>query len=101
MAKDKAKNKKHHTLSTLAMCIVVIMVFGYYCFVQYPEIHSQKQQLTAVSLRINKETAKKDQLLREQKGLSSTEYVEGIARDELGLLKPNETVYVDITKNKQ
>jgi len=101
MAKDKAKKKNHHTLSTLAMCVVIMVVAGYYCFIQYPEIHSQKQELTAVNLRINKETAKKDQLVREQKQLSSQEYTENIAREELGLLKPNETVYVDITKNKQ
>jgi cell division protein FtsL len=102
MAKDKAKKKKnHHTLSTLAMCVVVMMVVGYYCFVQYPEIHSQKQQLSAINLQIRKETAKTDQLVRQQKELSSSEYIEKIAREELGLLKPNETVYVDITKNKQ
>ena len=101
MAKDKVKKKKHFTLSALAMCVAILLVVGYYGFIQYPKIRSQEQQLSAINLRISKETVKRNQLIHQQQKMSSEEYIEEIAREKLGLLKPNETVYVDISKNKQ
>lgn len=98
---NNSKNKKGHpALIKIILLFAVAFVVGYYGFIQYPQIRAQKQELVDIHTRISKETTKKDQLVAQSKQESSNEYVEDVARRDLGMLKPNETVYVDIAKNK-
>ncbi len=100
MAKNNKNKKSHSKFIKMILLIATLAVVGYYGLVQYPQIHAQKQQLAEIQTRISKETTKKDQLVAQSKQESYDQYVEDMARRDLGMLKPNETVYIDIAKSK-
>ena len=47
---------------------------------------------------IAEEKQRNADLLQEKENIDSTEYIEQIARDKLGMYLPNERVYIDISK---
>ena len=47
---------------------------------------------------IAQEKQRNAELLEEKENINSTEFIEEIARDKLGMYLPNERVYIDISK---
>lgn len=53
-----------------------------------------RQQLQAVSLEREQQLAEKQRLEQELTDVRSNEYIERVARDKLGLLKPGDYIYL-------
>ena len=49
-----------------------------------------------IQAKIKQEEALKQELLKQEEKVNSDEFVEKIAREELGMVKPGERIFVDI-----
>lgn len=81
-----------------------IIVIGIIIYVLYAVI-SRQQVLSAYKKEeqyyldlIAKEQQRNQELLETKENINSTEFIEEIARDKLGMYLPNERVYIDISK---
>ena len=79
--------------------IIIFIAYAVYIFI------SQQSTLNAYSKEVNKyeteiQNAKntKESLIEMKDNINSTEYIEEIAREKLGMYLPNERVFIDIGK---
>jgi Septum formation initiator len=61
-------------------------------------IRDKSSQITSVNQKIEDEKSKNTELNKQKEQVNSPEYIEKIARDQLGMVKPDEKVFVDINK---
>lgn len=61
------------------------------------EISEKKETLTQVQAQYNEKIAENEELEKVIEGGNEDEYIERIARDSLGYVKPGEKVYYDIS----
>lgn len=81
-----------------------IIIIGIIIYVLYTLI-SRQQVLSAYRKEekhyqnlIAQEQQRNSELLEKKENINSTEFIEDIARDKLGMYLPNERVYIDISK---
>ena len=60
-------------------------------------MNSYKQEASTYSNQIEEANEKNDELKNVKNNINSTEYIENMAREKLGMYLPNERVYIDIT----
>ncbi len=93
----KVKKKKGVQLSHI-VTIAFVVYFGYTFFSQQLKINRYNSQIEMY----NKEIEAKQNLVEyynaQNENISSDEYIESVARERLGLVKPYETVYIDANK---
>ena len=78
--------------------IAVILYFVYVIISQQQTLNSYKQEAATYENQINTANEETTQLKEIKNNINSTEYIENIAREKLGMYLPNERVYIDITK---
>ncbi|MDQ2086530.1 septum formation initiator family protein [Herbivorax sp. ANBcel31] len=61
-------------------------------------LNSQRSEIEQLDLKIEEEAERNAKLIEEREKVLSDEYIEIIARRELGLVKEGEKVFVDINK---
>ncbi len=76
--------------------IVFTAVFLYASVEQQLRIHAIQQQLTESKHNLEKIELENKRLLEERELLATPKYVEKIAREELGLVKPGEVPFVSV-----
>lgn len=81
-------------LKTIAIT-VVLMYAGVTMFQQEMAYDKYDKEIDKYVNLIEQEELKKEQLMNTKAKISSKEYVEEIAREKLGLVMPNEIVFVD------
>lgn len=93
--KNKRKTRKFNIGFCFAMVLAVYLVFA---------MINQQSVLTQNAKEISELSAQKAQTEQTLDDLndtadvySSDEFVEKVARDELGLVRPDETVFIDVT----
>ena len=59
--------------------------------------NSYKQEASTYSNQIEEANDKNEELKNVKNNINSTEYIENMAREKLGMYLPNERVYIDIT----
>ena len=77
--------------------IAVLIYFIYKLFSQQQTLNSYKQEASTYSNQIEEANEKNDELKNVKNNINSTEYIENMAREKLGMYLPNERVYIDIT----
>ena len=77
--------------------IAVLIYFIYTLFSQQQTLNSYKQEASTYSNQIEEANEKNDELKNVKNNINSTEYIENMAREKLGMYLPNERVYIDIT----
>lgn len=79
--------------------IIGIIIYVLYVLISRQQILStyKKDEQNYLNL-IAQEKQRNAELLEEKENVNSTEFVEEIARDKLGMYLPNERVYIDISK---
>lgn len=79
--------------------IIGIIIYVIYTLISRHQVLRayQKDEQKYLNL-IAEEQQRKAELLQEKENINSTEYIEQIARDKLGMYLPNERVYIDISK---
>ena len=88
MAKPKANviwNKSRYAVLIIFALVLVQQVYTIY------SLHQEKQQLEQQLQELKKEN---ESLSEQKKLLEDDKHIEGIAREELGLVKPGEVPYV-------
>lgn len=83
----------------------LIIITGFFVFYivtvlinQQGIMNSQKQQLAQLQLNIEQEKELNEKLLRQKEEVTSGEYNEKIARENLGMIKNGERVFVDMNQ---
>ncbi len=82
--------------------LVVLAMVGYCLYVlggQQLEMNAVRRETEATRIRMEQLRQANDSLKDEKERLSTPAYVEKLARDELGLVKPGEVPYVPLEKN--
>ena len=85
-------------IKRLLKTILVVAIFMYFCVVlAKQEISFQKysRELSNYNTLIAEEEMKHEQLVNTKRHISSDEYIEEVAREKLGLVMPNEIVFID------
>ena len=77
------------------LCIAIYVV--YTLITQQKTINAYNQEQKIYEKQIAEEKANNETLLETKESVNSTEYIENIAREKLGMYLPNERVYYDIT----
>lgn len=81
-----------------------LIFFGllvYVCFVfvsQQSDLSTYTKQCKYYEEQITTEYKNKEELLKQKDNAESDEFIEKVAREKLNLYKPNEVVYIDISK---
>lgn len=74
-----------------------MIMAGYFCYViilQQTELYKIRREMDAVNTRLAEAEGVNKNLTAEKEKLSMTEYIEKIAREQLGLVKPGEVPYI-------
>ena len=77
--------------------IAVLIYFIYTLVSQQQTLNSYKQEASTYSNQIEEANDKNEELKNVKNNTNSTEYIENMAREKLGMYLPNERVYIDIT----
>ncbi len=96
MAKKANKRDKSYT-RVIVGCFMVFFIFvvGICVYKQSRELYNLKKEELAVSQQIEAEKNKKLQLENKQSYYESDEYIEKVAREQLGLVKSGELVFIN------
>ena len=81
---------------------MVIAIVGYCLYVlvgQHTELNALNRDADATRIRLEQLKQSNQSLAEEKVRLSNPAYVEKVARDELGLVKPGEVPYIPAEKN--
>jgi cell division protein FtsL len=78
--------------------IGVILYFIYVCITQQQSLDSYKREAEKYQEDIVEAKKENDKLQHIQNNVDSTEYIEDVAREKLGMYLPNERVYIDLSK---
>ena len=85
-------------LKRLLKTIFVVAFLLYSCIAaakQEISFHKYDNELKEYQARISEEEIKHEQLLSAKSRITTDEYIEEVAREKLGFVKPNEIVFVD------
>ena len=81
--------------------LILIFMFAYTLITfigQQSKLNSYNKDIASYTSQIEELKEKKEELLATQENVNSPEYIEQIAREELDMYLPNETVYIDVSK---
>lgn len=78
---------------------IILLYFAYFSYVQTKELRQLQQQKTQLSAELKRLKQENSSLREEKTRLLTDEYIEDLARKQLGLIKPGETVYIPVTEN--
>lgn len=81
--------------------LIIIGVLIYFVFVlvsQQRTMNAYQEEAKIYENQIVEAQEKNEELKDIKNNIDSTEYIEDVAREKLGMYLPNERVYIDITK---
>lgn len=80
------------------MLILFVAIYVVYTLItQQKKINAYNKEQEIYTKQIAEEKTNNERLLQTKANINSTEYIEKIAREKLGMYLPNERVYFDIT----
>lgn len=92
------KRKKKHTHKPIRFLVFVLVLLIGVVSAQISHLYKKNNALEAEALRIEAEMQEaleeQTSLLEYKEFMKSTEYIEQLARDKFGLIKPNETLFI-------
>lgn len=91
--KKKSKSKFGYVL-----LLVFAIYFSYVFAEQQSLLYAKNTELKDAEAKIKEEQAANEELKKQEEMISSEEYIEKIAREKLGMVKPGEKVFVDVNK---
>ncbi len=93
------KKKRKHSF-IVSFCIIALCAyFAISLITIHKDIKETKAEIADVNSSYNEQVAENDRLKGLVDGGEIDEYVEKVARDELGYVKPGEHIYYDVSVN--
>lgn len=93
------KVKKRYKVDYVRVILVVSLVFFAVTFVkQQFEINEYNVKIDSIKQDIADAKVRTDELRTVETKANNTEYIEYVARTELGLVKPYEKIFIDVEK---
>lgn len=86
-------------LVIVAAALVVAAYFVYFIVWQQVTIKSKNSEIETLERLVAEEQEESARLQREVDSMNDPEYIERVARERLGLVRPNERVFVDSNKS--
>lgn len=84
---------------SLWLVTILCLVFVVVAFItQQPELSAKEAELASIKAEIQKATQENKKFTQESKLTGSKEYIEKVAREELGMVKKGEIIFIDIDK---
>lgn len=96
IVKNKNGKFRYATLIWAALAVWAVYIF----ITQQISLHEQNAEISEINKNIKIEQKKNEELTETLDTVDSDEYVEKVARENLGYTMPNEQVFVDSTKTK-
>ena len=88
-------SRKALLIFCVAFWILIFSVVASICWMQWQKYTAYVPQIAAAAQQLEQEKAKGKQLQQEQSYNESDAYVEKVAREQLGLVKPDEILIYD------
>ncbi|NLJ75505.1 MAG: septum formation initiator family protein [Firmicutes bacterium] len=93
MAENRGR-KNRRIKPWMVICLVLVLWVGFHFLKNASQNYKLKQDIITLQKEIEALELRGRQLEEEIANWQSPEYVERVAREELGLVKPGETVYI-------
>lgn len=93
MSEKKRKLQKRHSTILMIVAAVVVCYFLILFFVMRSDLNSQEKYYAQLNTQLAEKKAENEELKKLVDSSDLDEYVEKIARDELGYVFPDERVY--------
>ncbi len=98
VSQDKKKKKKIE-LDYVRIILVVFLVYFAYTFIaQQFSINEYDVKIADIQSKIENENDRVEEINTLKTKANTVEFIEDVARSELGLIKPYEKVFVDVNK---
>lgn len=94
---DKKATKNKYASIKIIICLVFFVYVGYTLISQQFSLSEKKAQLDAVNQQIVQANEEKEELVAQSKTVNTDEYIEKVAREELGYAAPDEIIFIDAT----
>jgi len=97
MAKKRRKKKQKSFTRTMVFTFMVffVLVVAVSVYNQGSNLYALRQEQTAISKQIEAEKERQLELQSRQSYYESDEYIEKVAREQLGLVKSGELVFIN------
>lgn len=95
--KMNSKKRKKFNMFTL-VAILFVAYFIYTFFDQQIQINKYNSQIEMYTADINSKKKETEYYKTQKSNINSTEYIESVARNSLGYVKPYEKIFVDTNK---
>lgn len=89
-------NKRKKSKLGLIIILCLLIYFTYTVIDQQRIINTKVKEMESLQTKIEAETEKNQQLKEKNEMIDSDELIEQIAREELGMVKKGEKVFIDI-----
>ncbi len=91
-------NKKAIVMFKIGLIVLVVLVIhSLFISAEQQQIFNTKEKdIKEIQAKIQEEKDTKEKLMELEKILDTDEYVEEVAREKLGMVKPGEKVFVDV-----
>lgn len=83
-----------------AAVAAVALYFIYVLIWQQVAISNKNSEIEELRMQVNSASEESERLKQEVENLNDPEYLERVARERLGLVRPNERVFVDSNKSE-
>ncbi len=85
----------------IAAAVAVVAAYFIYVLIwQQVTISNKNSEIEELRLQVNSASEESERLKQEVENLNDPEYLERVARERLGLVRPNERVFVDSNKSE-
>ncbi|HOJ09820.1 MAG TPA: septum formation initiator family protein [Clostridiales bacterium] len=91
-------NKRKGSIFGILVLIALIIYFSFIIIDQQKMLKIKETALMEIENKIKKEELVRNDLEKQKDMLNSREYIEKVAREKLGMVKPGEKIFIDINK---
>ena len=98
-AKGASKKINPKRLLVFGLALIAVVYFVYVMISQQISISQKDKEISALEQKISDANQETEQLKQELEYLNDPKYLESAAREKLGLVRPNERIFVDANKS--
>ena len=85
----------------ILLLIIVIVIFSFRLFINMRKVNEMEKRLNRLSQEYEEEIEQNQKLKEEIERVKSPAYIEKVAREELGLVKPGEILLIPVEEDEQ